>query len=261
MRPDFTIDIYQQLLKSLLNNGFQVIPFKDYMEKPSGKFIILRHDVDARKMNSLLFATIQFQLGIKGTYYFRDVPQSYDEQVIGKIASMGHEIGYHYETLTTCNGDIDKAYSEFCINLEKLRKLYPIKTICMHGSPKSSMDSKDIWTKFDYKKLGITGEPYFDVDFSKVFYLTDTGRRWDGYNVSVRDKIPLYQDQWEKEGLVFHSTEDIIVAADDNLLPSQVMMTFHPQRWHSKPSPWIRELVLQNIKNMIKRYLINNSVI
>ncbi len=36
---------------------------------------------------------------------------------------------------------------------------------------------------------GIIGEPYFDVDFSRVFYLTDTGRRWDGDAVSVRDKV------------------------------------------------------------------------
>ena len=36
----------------------------------------------------------------------------------------------------------------------------------------------------------------FDVDFSQLFYLTDTGRCWDGYKVSVRDKIPVYQDQW-----------------------------------------------------------------
>jgi hypothetical protein len=35
---------------------------------------------------------------------------------------------------------------------------------------------------------GIIGEPYFDVDFSKMLYLTDTGRRWDGGIVSVRDK-------------------------------------------------------------------------
>ena len=37
--------------------------------------------------------------------------------------------------------------------------------------------------------FGIIAEPYFDVDFDEVFYLTDTGRRWDGDSVSVRDKV------------------------------------------------------------------------
>jgi hypothetical protein len=259
MKLDFTIEIYKQLLKSFLDQSFQLIPFKEYFNQPSQKFIILRHDVDARKLNSLLFATIQYDLGIKGTYYFRAVPQSFDEQIILRIAAMGHEIGYHYENLITSNGNVDQAYEEFCVNLEKFRKLYPVTTICMHGSPKSRLDSKDLWSKYDYRKLGIIGEPYFDVDFSRVFYLTDTGRRWDGYYVSIRDKIPVHQTRWEKEGLVFHSTSDIINSSDHKFLPHQIMMTFHPQRWHSNALLWVEELVLQNTKNIIKQYLINNN--
>ena len=57
-----------------------------------------------------------------------------------------------------------------------------------HGSPRSRWDNQKIWQKYDYKKLGIIGEPYFDIDYNQVFYLTDTGRRWDGWKVSVRDK-------------------------------------------------------------------------
>jgi len=43
--------------------------------------------------------------------------------------------------------------------------------------------------KYDFRDYGIIAEPYFDVAFDEVFYLTDTGRRWDGDRVSVRDKI------------------------------------------------------------------------
>jgi hypothetical protein len=49
--------------------------------------------------------------------------------------------------------------------------------------------------------------------FRKVFYLTDTGLRWDGWKVSVRDKVPQ-QERWVKQGLVFHSTQDIIKAIE-----------------------------------------------
>lgn len=254
--PDFTIDIYRRLLENLLNKGFRFIRFQDYFDQPANKFVILRHDVDARKQNSLKFATLENQLGINGTYYFRTVPESYDEEMIHSIASMGHEIGYHYETMDTSKGNIDNAYTEFCRNLEKFRQLYPVKTICMHGSPKSSLDSKDLWTKYDYKKLGLIGEPYFDVDFGKVFYITDTGRRWDGFNVSIRDKIPVHQDRWKKEGLVFHSTDEIIAAVFNGQLPDRLMMTVHPQRWHDEVLPWIHEWSYQWIKNTVKWYLI-----
>ena len=83
---------------------------------------------------------------------------------------------------------VDIAIKRFSENLEKLRKIAPVRTICMHGSPMSRWDSRLLWKYYDYRDFGITGEPYFDVDFDKVFYLTDTGRRWDGDSFNIRDK-------------------------------------------------------------------------
>jgi hypothetical protein len=71
--------------------------------------------------------------------------------------------------------------------------------------------SNPLITHRSLKDFGIIGEPYFNIDFNKVFYLTDSGRKWDGWETSVRDKVPQ-QAKWEREGLVFHSTEDIIRA-------------------------------------------------
>ncbi|MEA3317517.1 MAG: hypothetical protein U9R54_06130 [Bacteroidota bacterium] len=82
-------------------------------------------------------AKIQADLGIKASYYFRAVPASWNETIIQKIAELGHEIGYHYECLTTTNGDIEKGIKDFEKNLNALRKLAPVSTICMHGSPRS----------------------------------------------------------------------------------------------------------------------------
>ena len=58
---------------------------------------------------------------------------------------------------------------------------------------------------------------------------------------------------WIRQGLVFHTTADIIRAAQDGRLPAQIMFTVHPQRWHDRPLPWLRELVLQTAKNIIKK--------
>ncbi len=236
---DFTLKKYRELLVAL----------KGYGE------IILRHDVDLKPQNSLATAKIERELGWKAVYYFRAVPESWEESIIREIASLGHEVGYHYESLTTCDGDVDAAYRDFCENLEKLRAIVPVKSICMHGSPKSKWDSKDIWEKYDYHQLGIEFEPYFDTDFSKTFYLTDTGRRWDGFNVSVRDRIPVHQDRWCREGLVFHSTDDVIDAARENKLPGSIMITTHPQRWADNTAEWLSELVVQNVKNVVKFFI------
>ena len=79
--------------------------------------------------------------------------------------------------------------------------------------------------------MGLIGESYYNIDFNKFFYLTDTGRRWDGWKTSVRNKVPQ-QKEWEQEGLVFHRTQDIIKAAKQGKLPDKIMITFHPQRWN-----------------------------
>ena len=236
---DFTLKKYRKLITAL--NGYGEI--------------VLRHDVDLNPENSLKTAEIEHELGWKATYYFRAVPESWDEEIIRKIAALGHEIGYHYESLTTCNGDIDAAWEDFKINLSKLEKLvgHKITKICMHGSPRSKWDSKDIWKKYDYRDAGVEYEPYFDVDYSKTFYLTDTGRRWDGYKVSVRDKIPHFQEIWTDEGKTYHHTDDIINAAKSGKLPRNILITTHPQRWNDSFLPWFKELAAQNAKNIVKR--------
>jgi len=220
------------------------------MTAPAQKVAVLRHDVDVRKLNSLEFAKIQHERGICGTYYFRMVPVSFDEKVILQIHELGHEIGYHYEDMDFADGDPHKAIDLFQKHLHKLRKIAPVSTICMHGSPRSKYDNKDLWNFYNYKDYGIIGEPYFDLDFKSVFYLTDTGRMWDGHKVSVRDKV---ENNLKHS---FHTTHDILACLQKEQFPNAVMFNFHPQRWMDHPLRWIREKYTQNLKNMIKYWLI-----
>lgn len=242
---DFTLLKYSELLGVLKGYGD----------------IVLRHDVDLTPQNSLITARLEASIGWKATYYFRTVPESWDEEIIREIEGLGHEIGYHYECLTTCNGDVDAAWEDFKTNLAKFEHLlgHKVRSICMHGSPRSPWDSKDIWKKYDYHTLGVVYEPYLDTDFSKTFYLTDTGRRWDGYKVSVRDRIPEYQDKWIEQGLIYHSTDDIIAAAKQGTLPRSLMITTHPQRWTDSKIAWAKEYVLQSVKNWAKAIIVRNN--
>ena len=255
---DFTREKYKELLSSIQEQDFVFQTFKGFLKTPKKKSVVLRHDVDLLPKNSLKFSKIQASLGIKGSYYFRAVPESWDASIITDIAAMGHEVGYHYETMDTAKGNVALAWDQFRYHLDALRKLVDVKTICMHGSPRSPFDNKDIWKKYDYRSLGIIGEPYYDVDFDKVLYLTDTGRRWDGWKTSVRDKVPQQAD-WIKQGLVFHTTDAIISALNTSKLTDKIMFTMHPQRWNDGGLPWLKEFVAQGIKNEIKKVLIARS--
>ena len=260
---DFTLKKYKQLLGDFQGNDYHFLTFAEYCEKKDtpvdSHFVILRHDVDLKAENSLAVAEIEHGLGIQASYYFRIVDQSNKPEIIKAIAGMGHEIGYHYEDMTVCKGNAEKAIVHFEKQLSYFRQFYPVKTICMHGSPRSKYDSHDLWKRFDYRDFGIIGEPYFDVDFSKVFYLTDTGRRWDGFNVSVRDRIPVYQDEWIRQGKVYHKTDDLIRTIESGGFPGQVMLTTHPQRWTDHRMQWLKEYAAQSVKNVIKGLMVSKK--
>lgn len=271
---DFTLNTYRQLLASLQKQEFIFQPFEDFMKNPADKAVILRHDVDKMAENALQTALIEHSMDIRGTYFFRAVKASWDEEIMQKIVDLGHELAYHYEDLAICRGDLKKAIQHFEEQLQRLRMMYPTRTICMHGSPLSKFDNRDLWKHYNYRDYGVIGEPYFDLDFKKVLYLTDTGRRWDGTKVNVRDKSmaretdlaaqpgpgmsnpPGTKTSKAKAGFRFRHTKDIIRAAENDQLPPQMMITIHPQRWTDKPFSWLKELVWQNMKNLGKRILV-----
>jgi len=251
---DFTIAVYRDLLNALINKGYSFQTTLQFLENPLKQVVLLRHDVDDRKLHSLEFAKIQADLGIVGTYYFRVVPESFDTQVIQEIHQLGHEIGYHYEDMDFAKGNKDEALKFFEKHLAKIRAVAPVKTICMHGSPKSKYDNKDVWKKYNYKDYDILGEPYFDLDFDQIAYYTDTGRMWDGFKVSVRDKVKS-----TSKFPVYHSTQEIIEAINKDQFPMQVMMNFHPQRWTDNKWLWRKDALIQNLKNQVKKQIVKRQ--
>ncbi len=251
---DFTLYRFQQMIESLLRAGYHFLPVKEYFQQRTGKVIFLRHDVDLRPLNSFNMAKIEHQMGIAGTYYFRIVKQSFNKDIIHKISALGHEIGYHYEDLAMNQGNMALAYQSFSNHLAIFRQLYPVQTICMHGSPLSKFDNRKLWEKYDYKKFGLILEPYLDMDFNSMYYLSDTGRTWANKQISIRDKTDTMNFKY-----TIRNTRTICHLAEQGLLPDQLMITLHPQRWTNNAYAWFRELILQNIKNIIKGVVVRKS--
>ncbi len=247
---DFTPNIYKTLLQGLQRAGYVLQTFEDFISNPlDSRSVVLRHDIDKLPYNAIALGEIEHALGIKATYYIRIVKGTWNEEVIKQLIALGHEVSYHYEDLTITKGDYEKAWVHFKKHLARIREFYPAKTASMHGSPLSKWDNRKLWEKYDYRQLGIIGEPYFDVDYSKVLYITDTGRSWNKSEVSVRDKVEggLHVD--------IKSTSHLIELVKFGLLPDKIIINTHPQRWFPFGVNWIKELVFQNIKNVGKRGL------
>jgi hypothetical protein len=244
----------------LQNADYSFITFEKWCEgNVNGKFVVLRHDVDLKAERSLKVALIEAEIGISASYYFRAVPQSNQPNIIKAIAALGHEIGYHYEDLSLFDGDYEKALAHFTTQLAHFRQFYPVKTICMHGSPTSKFDNRDIWTNSNYRDFDLIGEPYLDFLSSnavlkgEIAYFTDTARMWNGDRFNVRDKsmASVETDVIDSQKNI-HTTFDFINYVESNPPHSGMMITTHPQRWTDCFAAWCGEFVLQSIKNQIK---------
>jgi hypothetical protein len=246
---DFTLQTFQKLLDTLCGTGHAFQTVSQYLKNPAPLAVMIRHDVDRKPENALKMAELEHRLNIPASYYFRIVKESFHSAIIKQISAWNHEIGYHYEDLTLCRGDTKNAILSFKKNLETFRDLVPIETICMHGSPLSPWDNRLLWEHYHYHDFSIIGEPYFDLDFDKILYLTDTGRRWNGQDASIRDKISQSQQKLIKNTgqlIEFISTSP----------PATLMLNIHPERWEDNYLPWLQQLIWQNLKNIIKRTIV-----
>jgi len=245
---DFTYYTYKNLLNSIIKSGYSIQTMEDFIIKPKEKVVVLRHDCDLWPNNDLKMALIEFKLGIRATYYFR-MPYTFNIKIIKRIKELNHEIGYHYENLAEFKGDYSKSIEDFKVNLKKLRSIYPVKTIVMHGRPLSKWDGKLLWKKYNYKNYGIIAEPYLSVNYDEVLYLTDTGNMWNGHKVSIRDTVN------SKMNYDINSTFDLIQFFEKNKLPNQIIINSHADRWNDNYIVWLYKDILQKLKNFIKRGL------
>ena len=230
---DFTTSKYKELLLALKEN-YKIYTVYDYLVKKPLRFVILRHDVDRRPYNALKMALIEYKLGIKSTYYFRT--STFIPKIVKSVEILGHEIGYHYETLDKANGNYEKAVKIFEKELSFMRKYVEIKTICSHGNPLTPFVNHWIWKKYDFKKYGIVGEAYLSINFNKLRYFSDTGRAW----TKIKNTERLIEILKEKRFNVY------ILA--------------HPDKWEDNYLLWVYDLFSQKIKNLIKKRMKKGGV-
>ena len=232
MVRDFTMAKYGELCRVLLGAGYTPVTVERYLtDPPGGKTVVLRHDVDRKPENALKMAELEHALGVCSTYYFR-YPHTFIPEIIEQILSLGHEVGYHYEVLAKAKGDYEEAIGLFARELEEFRSLCDVRTICMHGSPLSRYDNRDLWKEYDFGEFGIAGEAYLSMAGTDLRYLTDTGRNWGGKH-SVRDAMP-------GAGAVPPSvaTTDDLARWIGSAGEEGLYLTVHPERWAMSEGEW-----------------------
>jgi hypothetical protein len=95
---------YRKSLELFSKNDYAITSFKQFLEAPSKKHLILRHDVDFNLDAAYKMAQIDYQLGIRSTFFLRVCANGYNLsstpsiKIIKELINMGHELGLHLDT-------------------------------------------------------------------------------------------------------------------------------------------------------------------
>lgn len=242
---DFSLEAYKCLLTAISCGGGPVFGVADWLRNKPASGIMLRHDVDRKPFNALRIAELEREFDIVSTYYFRITKSSFNKEIIERISSLGHEIGYHYEDLSIAKGDYDQSFELFQKHLAKLRELVPVATISMHGRPLSRYDNRNLWNKFGFRELGILGEAYLSINYEDTYYFTDTGRSWNPDAANLRDKV--------KFGLTeqINTTDELGNFIQENK-DKKIAIVSHPERWARNMFDYYSSLSFDLSVNVIK---------
>jgi hypothetical protein len=234
------LSVYLALLEDLRAAGFACHPVRDYFAQcragdtgtTAGEHetprVYLRHDVDRLPQRAVKMAEAEAERGVRSTYYFRcDARMRFPEQAMRHIADLGHETGFHYESLSRTRGDRTAALALFERELAACRAIVPVTTVAPHGAPLAASSNMDFTASIDTERCKLLGDAA-DMDFTNMLYVTDTGGTF-GSPYNLRDR-PAGKNLTEQVAPV--RLADWIAARSI----TRLTLSCHPERWpQSRP--------------------------
>lgn len=216
-------------------------------------WLVVKHDVETNVPKALKLAKIEKMYGICATYYVQADLLKDNYQYLQGIASLGHEVTYHYDVLDAHNGNYKNAIDSFKIAIEEFGKLgFEVKTVCPHGNP---IKVRDGWSSnkdfFRNQEVNALFPDVLDivVHLPKKLkigyaYISDAGYSWK--------KIVNVQDNDKKNG------GDIDLGGSLNFLNSlkneqAIILSTHPHRWESSKIKFIVKLTSFKVVRYIAR--------
>lgn len=202
---DFTETNYRNIIRM----AKKVYKFISYEEAEcTGRNVLWRHDLDYSVHRALKLAQIEYEEGIKSTYFIYLHSDSYnamEKEVadrIHKIVGLGHEIGVHFEPSFYGLVNSNMSRLEEYLKMEKnmLEEVFEKKiwAFSFHNP-----DTGD-WLKLDQYKVAGLINAYSKTIKQKYSYCSDSNGYWR-----------------------FRRLEEVIKAAEDENL--QVLT--HPEWW------------------------------
>jgi len=247
----FRLSYYRVMIANLGAAGRQFVTVAEGIALPAAQVryaCMLRHDVDRLPARSVAMARLEHTLGVRSTYYFRCTRNGrFPSAAIATIAGLGHEVGYHYETLSHFGGDMSQAVAAFHKNLANFRTLAPCRSVSMHGAPLSRHDNFMLVGCVDLHALHLV-DAMRDMAPLNPVYFTDTGGSWNaGGHRNRRDavgEVPVQAPDF---------LDPSAAAAFSHGLPRLLYINTHPERWPSTRLGYVQAAATDALVNVAKR--------
>lgn len=228
MPHDFTLAAFASFCRQIA--PLRVITVRDYLRvAPCPPFLILRFDVDFREPFALRLGQILAAHEIRASFYFRCHASGFEWSAIRAIGALGHEVGYHYETLDRCKGDFFAAQRLFLADIHALRAGHVnVETVAAHRAPPVAagyVSNLDLLRARPglLRQARLRGDAVASVDFARLTYFSDAGWRWrrcDGTPPGT-STTPGSLDE---------------LCAASAQPDAALYANFHPQHWYALPS-------------------------
>lgn len=173
---DFTLKNYRKLIrmakKNFLFKGFDEINFHE-------KFILWRHDLDFSPQIAVKTALIEFEEGVKATYFVNlhsEFFHFWEKPVfkcLKKISELGHDIGLHFD----CHFYENEINTKFEKLLSKERDFLQIELGVKINSFSFHNPSRKILEMDDIKYSGMINA-YSSSLMNKIDYCSDSNGYW-----------------------------------------------------------------------------------
>lgn len=248
MSLDFMLDKYTELCNEIRTLSCKVMTVAQFLKagQPQHFVVILRHDIDRSIFSALRMAELEAGLGIRSTYYARMTPSVFSSEALAHLYRLGHEVGYHYDVLSKTKGDCQRAIAVFEQELEQFRKIIPVETISMHGSPLLPWNNLDLWQDYDFTRYGLS-DASLSVDYQHVYYFTDTGRSWEAGRYNLRDRVVSRKPRER-----IRNTDELIFFLRQRP-DGPVLINTHPNRWATNRGEWAVSVISDWGINQMKR--------
>jgi len=163
---------YSEILRTLIEEGFLFCRFLEETSVESQKSICLRHDIDFSVSEALKMAMLEYDAGVKATYFFMCSSNTYNLfsktnfNMIQEIRRLGHDISLHFDP--TVYEDIDYG---FRLEKDTFENFFKTKIGMV------SIHRPGDFLKDNNRKFVGCRHTYEDDFIKKMVYISDSGGR------------------------------------------------------------------------------------